>query len=166
MKRLKLHPEPLTDEAFSPFGEVIQKQGHYPKEINQGHTRKFSNLARIDASDEGGEPTIHIYRSRPVTLPFRIEMMEQHPLGSQTFMPLHDRPFPLVVAPPAPKLDTETIQAFISNGEQGVNLHKGVWHHFQLTLEETSDTLVIDRSGPGENCIEVYLDFPVYLEHF
>ena len=166
MKRLKLHPEPLTDEAFSPFGEVIQKQGHHPNEINRGFTRKYARLAQIDTHDQGGVPVVHLYRSRPVTLPFRIEMMECHPLGSQTFMPLHNRPFPLVVAPPTPELDPDTIQAFMTNGEQGVNLHKGVWHHFQLTLEETSDLLVIDRSGTGENCVETYLEFAIFLENF
>ena len=164
VKRLRLNLQPLTDEAFSPFGEVIQKQGHYPKEINYGQTRKFAHLAEIDTGENEGKAVIHIYRSRPVSLPFRIEVMEKHPLGSQLFFPLHNRPFPLVVAPPSEQLDIESIQGFITNGEQGVNLHRGVWHHYQITLEESSDYLVIDRSGPGDNLVESYLDVPVFIE--
>jgi len=164
MKRLELKLQPLTDEAFSPFGEVIQKQGHYPKEINYGQTRKFAHLAEIDSAEEGGKPVVHIYRSRPVSLPFRIEIMEKHPLGSQAFFPLHNRPFPLVVALPSEQLDIDSIQGFITNGEQGINLHRGVWHHYQITLEETADYLVIDRSGPGENLVEAHLEAPVFIE--
>ncbi len=164
MKRIRLILQPLTEDDFSPFGEVIQKQGHFPKEINYGQTRKYANLARIDAADNNESPVVHIYRSRPVTLPFRIEMMERHLFGSQTFFPLHNRPFPVIVAPASEQLDLHSIQGFITNGEQGINLHRGVWHHYQLTLEQTSDYLVIDRSGPGDDTVEAHLEAPVFIE--
>ena len=164
MKTYRLNLKPLTSEAFAPFGEVIQKQGHYPEEINYGQTRKYARLAGVDTSDEGGEPAVHIYRSRPVSLPFRIEMMECHPLGSQAFMPLHQRPFLVVVAPASDRLSFKSIQGFFTNGEQGVNFHKGVWHHYQLSLDEISDYLVIDRSGPGDNRIEQHLEKALFIE--
>jgi len=91
MKTYRLKLKPLTDDTFAPFGDVIQKQGHYPEEINFGQTRKYAGLVDIDANDENGKAAVHIYRSRPVSLPFRIEVMEYHPLGSQAFMPLHNR---------------------------------------------------------------------------
>ena len=164
MKTYRLNLKPLTSEAFAPFGDVIQKQGHYPEEINYGQTRKYARLAGIDATDEGGEAAVHIYRSRPVSLPFRIELMENHPLGSQAFMPLHQRPFLVVVAPAADRLEFKSIQGFFTNGEQGVNIHKGVWHHHQLSLDEISDYLVIDRSGPGNNRIEQHLEKALFIE--
>jgi len=166
MKTYRLNLKPLTSEAFAPFGDVIQKQGHYPEEINYGQTRKYARLAGIDATDEGGEAAVHIYRSRPVSLPFRIELMENHPLGSQAFMPLHQRPFLVVVAPAADRLEFKSIQGFFTNGEQGVNIHKGVWHHHQLSLDEISDYLVIDRSGPGNNRIEQHLEKALFIEEF
>ena len=164
MKTYRLNLKPLTGEAFAPFGEVIQKQGHYPEEINYGQTRKYARLAGIDTTDEGGEAAVHIYRSRPVSLPFRIEVMENHPLGSQAFMPLHKQPFLVVVAPAADRLEFKSIQGFFTNGEQGVNIHKGVWHHYQLSLDEISDYLVIDRSGPGNNRIEQHLEKALFIE--
>ena len=166
MKTYRLKLKPLTDDTFAPFGDVIQKQGHYPEEINFGQTRKYAGLVDIDANDENGKAAVHIYRSRPVSLPFRIEVMEYHPLGSQAFMPLHNRPFLVVVAPPADQLDFKSIQGFFTNGEQGVNFHKGVWHHYQLSLDEISDYLVIDRGGPGNNRIEHHLDKTLFIEEF
>ena len=166
MKTYHLHLKPLTQEAFAPFGDVIQKQGHYPEEINYGQTRKYAGLAQIDVADEEGTATVHIYRSRPVSLPFRIEVMEYHPLGSQAFIPLHQRPFLVVVAPPAEILDFDSIEGFITNGEQGVNLKKGVWHHYQLSLLENCDYLVIERDGSGVNTIEQHLEKVLLIEEF
>lgn len=164
MKSIRLNFQPLTDVDFAPFGKVIQKQGQLPEEINYGQTKKYARLARIDVSDDHGHAAVHIYRSRPISLPFKIEFMEYHPLGSQTFMPLHKRPFPIVVAPPAEHLDVESIQGFVTNGKQGIHLHKGVWHHYQLSLDEASEYLVIDRQGEGNNTVEQHLDANLYIE--
>jgi ureidoglycolate lyase len=164
MKTYRLNLKPLTRDAFAPFGDVIQKQGHYPEEINYGQTRKYANLAGVDAGGEDGQTAVHIYRSRPISLPFRVEVMEYHPLGSQAFIPLHKRPFLVVVAPAAEQLDFKSIQGFFTNGEQGVNFHKGVWHHYQISLGEISDYLVIDRGGPGNNRVEQHLDKNLFIE--
>ena len=166
MKRYPLKLKPLTQEAFAPFGDVIQKQGHRPEEINYGQTRKYAELAQVDVGDEKGTATVHIYRSRPVSLPFRVEVMEYHPLGSQAFIPLHGRPFIVVVAPPSQTLHFKSIQGYFTNGKQGVNLHKGVWHHYQLSLDEVCDYLVIDRTGPGVNTIEQHLEETLFIEEF
>jgi ureidoglycolate lyase len=160
LKTERLYLEPLTAEAFAPFGEVIQKPGVVPEIINYGQTQKFANLARIDTGEGDGETTVHLYRSQPVTLPFLIERMERHPLGSQAFMPLHQQPFPVIVAPPGDDPEVQAIRGFITNGEQGINFHKGVWHHYQISLTGICDYLVIDRAGPQNNCEEWVLDRP------
>lgn len=145
--------EPLTAEAFAPYGDVIQAEGQSPQSINYGHTQKYADLAGIDPGSDG-RIAIHIYKSSPVSLPLAIEIMERHPLASQAFIPLHDRPFVVVVAPAGPKPGFRDIKGFISNGKQGVNYHKGVWHHYQITLHEPGQYLVIDRAGPGKNLDE------------
>ena len=166
MKTHRLKLKPLTPGAFAPFGDVIQIPGHKPEEINYGHTRKYAGLAQVDLGDEESTATVHIYRSRPVQLPFRVEVMEYHPLGSQAFFPLQKRPFLVIVAPPSKILPFKSIQGFFTNGEQGVNLNKGVWHHYQLSLGENCDYLVIDRDGPGVNTIEQRLDKTLLIEEF
>jgi len=42
----------------------------------------------------------------------------------------------------------------------------GVWHHYQITLHETSDYLVIDRAGPGENFEEYRLAQALVIGEF
>ena len=39
----------------------------------------------------------------------------------------------------------------------------GTWHHPLLALNAVSDFLVIDRSGPGNNCDETAITPPVQL---
>jgi len=155
---LKLLLEPLTAEAFKPFGDVIQRQDVIPETINKGQTEKYADLAWIDTGEAGGKTTVHLYRSKAVALPFLVEQMERHPLGSQAFMPLHRQPFPVIVASPGDEQDIRTIRGFMTNGEQGVNFHKGVWHHYQLSLNGICDYLVIDRSDPKNNCEEWTLE--------
>jgi len=154
--------EALTKEAFSPFGDVLETTAVEPQLINFGDTQKYGSLAQV-AVGEGGVAEISIYRSRAIDLPFRIHRVECHPLGSQAFYPLHRRPFPVIVAragvPPGPS----DLRVFLTNGRQGVNLHPGVWHHYQLSLGQDSDYLVIDRAGEGDNYREQCFEEEVWL---
>lgn len=156
-----LKPAPLTAAAFAPFGDVIAANGE-PRIINYGVTQRFHDLADIDCSAAGGRAIVSIFRSVPPAFPFALTVMENHPLSSQTFVPLSDRPFLVVVAPKGP-FDRAAIRAFRAGPGQGVNIARGTWHHFNLALEAESDFLVIDREGPGENCEEVALDPPLLL---
>lgn len=166
MNRILLKPQPLTAEAFAPFGDVIEAgERAQVREINYGHTRRFHDLARLDLDAEGGRPLVSIFRSTPLPRPIRIERMERHPLSSQAFYPLSGRPFLVVVAERG-EFDPAGLRAFIAGPRQGVNYHAGSWHHFSLALDQVSEFLVIDRGGSGENCDEVLLDTgnPVYVD--
>ena len=85
--------EALTKAGFAPFGEVIEIDGaqHYP--INQGFAERFNDLASVDAETVN----ISIVVARPRPRPIAITLMERHPLGSQIFFPLQDRPWLVVV---------------------------------------------------------------------
>jgi ureidoglycolate lyase len=151
----ELTPEPLTAEAFAPFGSVIEASDAAVKlDINQGHAVRYDRLADIDVADGGGTPIVSLFRARPLA-ELVLRTFERHPLGSQTFMPLRGRPYLVAVAPPGP-FDPAAIRVFRAEGHQGVHYVKGVWHHFLLVLEE-SDFLVVDRAGPGDNCEEIAL---------
>ena len=51
----ELTPEPLTAEAFAPFGRVIEASDEAVKlDINQGHAIRYDRLAEIDVADGGG----------------------------------------------------------------------------------------------------------------
>lgn len=158
-----VRPEPLTRAAFQAFGEVIELEGRAAETINEGRTDKFARLARLETAD-GAPMALHLYRSRPAEAPLRIRVMERHPLGCQSFIPLHDRPFPVVVAPAGPAPEPRDIRVFLTDGKQGVNLAAGTWHHYQLSLDEVSEYLVIEREGEGSNCEEFLLSEPVLVQ--
>jgi ureidoglycolate lyase len=87
-----------------------------------------------------------------------VAMLERHPLGSQLFMPLRKDPFLVVVAPRGDSVAPASVIAFLTNGEQGINYHRGTWHHPVIALREGSEFLVLDRAGPGENFEECPLE--------
>ncbi len=149
--------EQLTDDAFRPFGDVIEAGDESSASIiNNGTCLKFAELARPDCGRASGRPAIHIYRAKPRSMPFIVEAMERHRQGSQTFVPLSGNPF-LVVVAPAGDLDSDGIRIFAAKGTQGIQFSAGTWHHFCLALGEMSDFLVIDRVAREEDCEEVLL---------
>ncbi len=153
-----LKPEPLTAAAFAPFGQVIETQGVQPLAINQGTTERFHALAEVDTAAEAGHPIISVFRGQPRPQPIAIRLVERHPLSSQAFMPLQERPWLVVVAEPGAPPAPAGLRAFLAGGDQGVSYARGVWHHPLLVLQPDSDFLVIDRSGPGENLEEHWFD--------
>lgn len=160
-----LQAEWLTREAFAPYGDVIETRpdgdpGAYS--INGGMTQRHHDLAQVDIGE--GRALINLFDSRPVEFPLTVQQLERHPLGSQAFVPLSKRPFVVVVAPPGETISNDTLRVFITNGQQGVNYHRGVWHHPLLALEADSRFVVVDRGGEGANCDELSLPSPVRLE--
>lgn len=153
-------PQMLTRQAFAAYGDVIEVASDVPHfTINQGFTERYNNLAEVDVLRNQGHAQISLFRSSPLPTPVEIKMLERHPLSSQAFMPLSNNPY-LVVVAAAGDLNTDDIQVFLAQANQGVNYRAGTWHHFCLALHEQSDFLVIDRAGEGNNCDEVVLEQP------
>lgn len=155
-----LTPEPLTKAAFAPFGDVVETDGAASIEINQGFARRFDALAAIDTAAGGAPVNISLFDARPRPQPIAIELMERHPLGSQLFMPLQDRPWLVVVC--ADPRDHASYRAFTATGRQGVNYARNVWHHPLLVVGEGERFMVVDRAG-ADNLEEVRLDRPLSL---
>jgi ureidoglycolate lyase len=144
----------LTAAAFAPFGEVIEPAAAAAvQSINAGTAQRFHDIARIDPG-EGGRVLLSIVRARARTLPFELELLERHPLGSQAFVPLDPATRYLVVVAASAEA---TPRAFIAGHGQGVNFAAGTWHHPLLALDRSCDFLVLDRGGEGDNCDEVRL---------
>lgn len=146
--------EPLSKAAFAPFGDVIETEGSDYFMINNGSTRRYHKLASVETAEPQDQAIISIFSAQAPDMPVSIRMLERHPLGSQAFVPLLGNPFLVVVAPAGDAPVPGLVRAFLSNGRQGVNYHRGVWHHPVLTIEKRDDFLVVDRSGSGHNCDE------------
>jgi ureidoglycolate lyase len=155
-----LTPEPLTKAAFAPFGDVVETDGALPVEINQGFARRVDALAGIDVTTNGAPVNISLFDAMPRPQPIAIRLMERHPLGTQLFMPLQDRPWLVVVC--GDPQDIASYRAFTATGRQGVNYARNVWHHPLLVVGEGERFLVVDRTG-ADNLEEVWLDQPLLL---
>ncbi len=166
-RRQRLKPKPLTRDNFAAFGDVIEvsdQAQHFS--INRGYTERYHDLAKVDVAEQGGRPLISIFRATPLQQPIApivIDTMERHPLSSQAFIPLGENPY-LVVVAPAGDFDRNAIEVFLAQSNQGVNYHRGTWHHFCLALNTVSDFLVVDRGGDGDNCDEVSLDVSLEIQ--
>jgi ureidoglycolate lyase len=161
MRALKI--EPLTKAAFAPFGDVIETAGSDHFMINNGSTQRFHRLAEVQTATPEDKAIISIFRAQTLQMPLTIRMLERHPLGSQAFVPLKGKPFLIVVAPVGDVPVSDEVRAFMTDGQQGVNYHLGVWHHPILTIEQEDDFLVVDRSGAGNNCDEHFFAEADYL---
>lgn len=159
----RLHTEPLTAEAFKPFGQVIETDGatHYP--INAGMTERYHDLAAIELGGANPRPLISIFDGKPYSLPLNLKMMERHPFGSQAFYPLSDSPWLVIVAeddhgkPGRPRV-------FVPAAGQGVNIGMNTWHGVLTPLERPSRYLVVDRGGDGSNLEEHFFETPWHIE--
>ncbi len=160
--------EPLTAEAFRPFGDVIgvsDAARHFT--INEGFAERYHDLAQVDVATAGGRALISIFRAQPRALPMPLALLERHPHGSQAFVPLSGQPYLVVVAPAGPVPDLTQVRCFLPAPGQGVNYARGVWHHPLIALGSVHDFLVVDRGGPpgDANCDEYPLaETPLWID--
>ena len=143
-------PKKITKENFSKFGDLITTDNIKPTSINNGYAKRFDGIANLDTSKENGETTLSIFSAIKRTFPMSIDMMEQHPLGSQAFIPMKETTFLSFVAPNADKPDLDKVEAFIIPPGLGINYKSGTWH-FPLISTEDMNFLVVDRKGSGDN---------------
>ena len=161
-----LRAVPITAERFAPFGDVIAAFADRKETMNAARFERFDELAAVDvAAGEGAHAAISIARSRAATaLPYTFDMVERHPLGSQAFVPLAPFRFVVVVARPGESVGPSDLRAFVTNGHQGINYRRGVWHMPLIALESGQDFLIVDRAGgAGNNCEERVLERPITL---
>ena len=144
--------EPLTAEAFAPFGDVIALRDAPDMLINAGLCGRHHDLAKLDF-DARGRAGISLFDAEPRALPYTLDLMERHPLGSQAFLPMHDRPFLVTVAKDY-RGGPITPRAFVTSGREGVNYHRSTWHGVLTPLDERGLFAVVDRIGAGDNLDE------------
>jgi ureidoglycolate lyase len=158
-----LKPLPLTRERFSPFGDVIEASGRRCEAMNAARFERFGDLCDVNVGADG-RVCVSVVRCRSATrLPYRFDVVERHPLGSQAFVPLAPARFVVVVAPPAESVEPSDLRAFVTNGRQGVNYLRGTWHMPLIAFEAGQEFLVIDRAGDLPNYDEHVLDESMLL---
>jgi ureidoglycolate lyase len=142
-----IHTEQLTAQAFSPFGDVLDATGDF-RLINAGLCKRHHDRASLDFGD--ARAGISIFHAEPRALPYAFDLIERHPEGSQAFIPMTEHPF-LVIVAPDPQAEP---RAFLTNGAQGINLHRGIWHGVLTPLQAPGIFAVVDRIGTTPNLEE------------
>ena len=143
---------PLDAQAFRPFGDVLDTGGDPDRLINAGLCGRYHDRARLDFGD--GRAGVSLFDAQPRSLPHRLDLVERHPLGSQTFIPMSHHPFLVIVAEDLGDRPGG-FHAFVAARGQAVNFLRGTWHGVLTPLHDPGLFAVVDRIGPGDN-LETY----------
>ncbi|UUZ72550.1 ureidoglycolate lyase [Polaromonas sp. P1(28)-8] len=75
-------------EPFAPPGspDALPPQG--ARAINSGTTWRLDVVHDLGLNHEGGTPGLAVYSASARQFPIRLEVLERHQLGSQSFLPL------------------------------------------------------------------------------
>ena len=123
--------EPLTDEAFAPFGQVINT-GDMVMELRNGELFALNVLS---------------YDRYPLV----VDHLNRHHNATQALVALAGKPTLLVVAPKQHDFTTpdhlEHVRAFICDGSAGVNLSLGTWHWGPAPLMDHVDLVNVQGAG-------------------
>jgi ureidoglycolate lyase len=160
MESITIKAQPLNKENFAPYGEVIETEGARHFGMNDGMLERYYDLAHFDVDHkEGGRVVMSITTcTQTSSMPYKVPCIEKHPKGSQAFIPMNESPIIIAVTEPSETVDLSKLKAFISNGKQGINYNKNVWHIPAICLDKEQQFIILDRGGPGENCDVVNLD--------
>ena len=134
--------EPATAEAIAPFGTLLGPRAlvrpmgldYYAGKVATGRQIEFQSDSAVEFS-----------LARIDRRPLEVRYLERHPGHTQTFIPLGNRPYLAVFAPPSagdlPDLDA--VRAFRFEGDTGISLHRGTWHEFPFALYDETHVIVV-----------------------
>jgi len=157
---IRLRTEPLTPQAFAPFGDVLQATGTPDRLINNGYCGRWHDMAQLDFGP-GGRAGLNLFKAQPRSLPYALDLLERHPEGSQAFVPMYETTWLVTVAEDAGGTPVN-LRAFLVAPGQAINLHRGTWHGVLTPLAEPGLFAVIDRIGSTAN-LEEYPLTPHYV---
>lgn len=154
---------PLTPEAFSPFGQVIQAYADHtaaPKgtritPANGGSAAKFHKLSLFESSYPlGAKATsgLSVYRCQPTKVAqdgtTELTVLERHSFTNQAFIPMgagsgeglrdSGTRYLVVVAQNSSedRPDVQTVRAFMATAAQGIVYNKGIWRECETIKGE------------------------------
>jgi len=134
---MQLHAEPLTAARFAPFGHVFQA----PAEKGRIYLDEQLATAR-----PGWRPSLSVSRSGPpASLPLVAARMERHAFSSQSFVPLEQARYLILVARNAADgvPDPAQARAFIAGPGQGITYAMNTWHHPMTVLDAPAGFAVL-----------------------
>jgi ureidoglycolate lyase len=137
--------EPLTPDAFAPFGDVLSADLGQAESANQGTAVRSNWAAALESRRAAAKPNLALFRADPQSLPFTVKLLERHPHSTQVFLPLMCSRYLGVVAPtlPSGEPDLSKLRAFLCEPGQGINYACGTWHHPMVALDTPADLAML-----------------------
>jgi ureidoglycolate lyase len=163
--RRMLRAQPLTPEAFAPFGRVLLVAEAPSRVVNEGRAVRRDLGHVLLCHGPASRPAAALYEIDPSTNPVRIAIAERHPLTEQLFWPLDVSRWLAVVFPAAADggPDASRARAFVAGSNVALVYAPGVWHAPLVALDEPGTFLMrMVESGTPDDCHEVAL--PVTFE--
>ena len=151
---MNLQIKKISKDNFSKYGQLVSTQDLESQNINAETTKSFYDLVNIEIYGDDKKCRVNIFKSIKRNFPLEINILENHPLSSQAFIPLQKTNFIVVVAPISSEPDINLIETFLISPEEGINFKPKVWH-FPLIAIENSSFLTIDKKD-SENNLEIY----------
>lgn len=150
-----LAAEPLTPEAFAPFGRVVSAGLQEGASANQGTAVRYDHCTDLLSTRPGAKPNLAVFRSVARALPFDVVLLERHPCSTQVFLPMLVSRYLVVVAPTAadggPALSG--LRAFLCQPGQGVAYAVGTWHHPMVALDAPGEFAMLAwEDGTALDC--------------
>jgi ureidoglycolate lyase len=129
--------EPLTAEAFKPFGAVLEG----PPTPGRVYVSETLANGRAHAPVCLSVATVEPKKD----LPLRVTVLERHEHSSQTFVPLSVSRYLVLATLDAPGggPDLTRLRAFVARAGQGVTYAMGTWHHPVTVLDAPASFAVL-----------------------
>lgn len=144
MRRLPIWP--IDAAAFAPYGWLADADGAAGRPINDGSSQRIDGVGELQLTADGGVPCLALFRAQPRDPRGPWQVLERHPLGTQSFVPMGGAPYVMLVALGDAQPDEGTLAAFAVAGHQAVTLRAGTWHH-GLIAPDGGDFVVVERLG-------------------
>lgn len=155
---MEILPQPLTRQAFAPYGDVI--------DVPSDPGRIYYNGALGNLRPDAPASLSVSYKQETADRPFTAEVLERHQFSSQTFMPLDVERWLIVVAAHAQSggPDLAQIKAFVATGSQGVTYRPNTWHH-GLTVLDRPGRFAIFMWADGSSGDEEFVPVTPFTIH-
>lgn len=137
--------EPLTPEAFAPFGRVLAKPDTPTEAADRADLDVWFGISDLMGL-ENKNPIITFLECTRHDLP--VNQIERHNRTPEAFIPLEGESV-ILVAPisdpqdPNAVPDESELRAFLLDGSAGVFLPRGAWHWAPFPIGESATFLLI-----------------------
>lgn len=156
--------EPLTKEAFAPFGHVLMLNPGTP--LLKTVPPVFTDRIPFEVDDGDSEFVCAVLERQK---DYKFSVMERHLKVTQGFFPMFGGPAIATFAPATDPNDleslppVESVRAFLFESYNGIVIHRGVWHGKMFPLEEKFAYMMASRVETTDDALNPLYDSDVQI---